>query len=51
MLKVNFDFAKMSENMEFEFNVAVRPQRPYGLLGTGRGAKDVHLDFHTAPEL
>ena len=29
-------------------NVALRPKRPYGLLGTG--AQDVHLDFHTAPE-
>ena len=31
--------------------VAVRPQRPYGLLGTVRGAQDFHLDFHSAPEL
>ena len=29
-----------------EFNVALRPQRPQG-----RGAKDGHLEFHTAPEL
>ena len=28
-----------------QFSVALRPQRPYGLLGTG--AQDVHLDFHT----
>ena len=32
-----------------EFNVALRPHRPYGLLGTG--AQDGHLDFHTAFEL
>ena len=31
------------------FNVALRPQKPYGSLG--RGAQDGHLDFHTAPEL
>ena len=31
------------------FNVALRPQKPKGSLG--RGAQDVHLDFHTAPEL
>ena len=31
-----------------KFNVALRPQRPYGQLQTG--AQDVHLDFHTAPE-
>ena len=31
------------------FSVALRPQRPYELLGWG--AQDVHLDFHTAPEL
>ena len=29
-----------------EFSVALRPQRPSGLLGTDDG----HLDFHTAPE-
>ena len=34
----------------YEINVALRPQRPYGLLRTG-GAQDGHLDFHTAPEL
>ena len=30
-------------------SVALRPQKPSGLLGTG--AQDGHLDFHTAPEL
>ena len=30
-------------------NVASRPQRPQGFLGTGE-AKDAHLDFHTPPE-
>ena len=30
-------------------SVALRPQKPQGLLGTG--AQDSHLDFHTAPEL
>ena len=34
---------------EFEFNVALRPQRPYGPLGTG--AQDFHLHSHTAPDL
>ena len=29
-------------------NVALRTQKPYGLVGTG--AQDGHLDFHTAPE-
>ena len=37
--------------MAFKFNVALRPQRPYGLGYYGRGAQDGHLDFHTAPEL
>ena len=32
-----------------QFNVTLRPQRPYGLLGTG--ALEGRLDFHTAPEL
>ena len=31
-------------------NVALRPERPQGLLGAW-GARDGHLDFHTAPEL
>ena len=31
-----------------QFNVALRPQKPLGLLGTG--SSDGHLDFHTAPE-
>ena len=35
----------------FFFNAALRPQRPYGLLGTGREAQGGHLDFHTALEL
>ena len=30
-------------------SVALRPQKPSGLLGTG--AQDGHLDFHTAPGL
>ena len=34
-----------------KFNVALRPQRPQGLLGRDGGAQDGHLDFHTAPEL
>ena len=34
----------------FDFSVALRPQRPYRLLGTG-GAQNLHLDFVTAPEL
>ena len=34
----------------FFFGVALRQQRPCGLLGTG-GTQDGHLDFHTAPEL
>ena len=33
--------------LNFEFNVALCPQRPYGLIWT----QDGHLDFHTAPEL
>ena len=33
---------------KFDFNVALRPQKPYGLLGTG--AQTCHLDFHTASE-
>ena len=33
------------------FSVALRPQRPCGLLRLGRGVQEVHLDFHTAPEL
>ena len=36
--------------VQLRFNVALRPQTLYGLLGMG-GAQDVHLDFHTAPEL
>ena len=36
--------------MQGSFSVALRPQRPYGLLGSGT-AQDGHLDFHTAPEL
>ena len=31
------------------FSEALRPQRLYGLLRTG--IQNVHLDFHTAPEL
>ena len=38
-----------SESSQFEFTVALRPQRPYGLLGTGN--QDGHLDSHTVPEL
>ena len=30
-------------------SLALRPQKPYGLLGTG--AQGGHLDFRTAPEL
>ena len=36
-------------NAKARFNVALRPQKPYGSLG--RKAQDGHLDFHTAPEL
>ena len=32
---------------QFEFSVALRPQRPYGL----RIVQDGYLDFHTASEL
>ena len=32
----------------FKFNFALRPQRPYGLLGMG--SPGGHLDFHTAPD-
>ena len=41
-----------STNLRFKFSVALRPQRP-NTLRTIRdgGAQDVHLDFHTAPEL
>jgi len=34
-----------------QFNVALRPQKPYRLLYQGRGAQDGHLDVHTAPDL
>ena len=37
------------ESSQFEFTVALRPQRSYGLLGTGD--QDGHLDSHAAPEL
>ena len=30
------------------FSVALQPQRAYGLTGTE--GRDVHLDFHTAPQ-
>ena len=33
-----------------EFNVALRPQRPYGLLQNNE-PQEGHLDFHTAPKL
>ena len=32
------------ESSQFEFTVALRPQRPYGLLGTGN--QDGHFDSH-----
>ena len=35
----------------FFSSVALRPQRPQGLSGTGSGAQDVHLDSLAAPEL
>ena len=35
--------------LTFWLSVALRPTKTVGLLGTG--AQDVHLDFHTAPEL
>ena len=38
-----------SQPSTFKFNVALRPQGPYGLFG--RGAQDSHLDIHTAPDL
>ena len=31
-----------------EFSVALRPQRPCGLLGTGQDTQQGHLDFHAA---
>ena len=39
-----------------KFNVALRPQRPYGLFETGGSGRPpllshTYLDFHTAPEL
>ena len=40
--------------VEFKFNVALRPQRPHGLLiirTVGRGDQDGHTNFHTDPEL
>ena len=40
---------RTSMQLLFEYDVALLPQRPYGLLGTG--ARDVFLDFHIAPEL
>ena len=36
-------------NAEAWFNIALRPRKPEGSLGTG--AQDGHLEFHTAPEL
>ena len=38
-----------SDTREFEFKIALRPQRAYGILGSG--AHDVHLVFYTAPEM
>ena len=43
-------FLRGGTDSEFSF-VALRPQRKYGLLGTGREAQDGHLDFHTPPQL
>ena len=36
-------------NAEARFNNPLGPRKPEGSLG--RTAQDVHLDFHTAPEL
>ena len=36
-------------NAEAWFSIALRSRKPRGSLG--RTAQDVHLDFHTAPEL
>ena len=36
--------------VQFDFSVASRPQRPYGLLRDGEPS-GVHLDIHTSPEL
>ena len=36
-------------NAEARFNKSLRPRKPEGLLE--RTARDVHLDYHTAPEL
>ena len=36
-------------NAEARFSNSLRPRKPEGSLG--RTAQDVHLDFHTAPEL
>ena len=42
----------MTEHRAIEFSVALRPQRPYGLLGDGESrVQDGHLDVHTLPEL
>ena len=42
-------FQKCLIIITFWFSVALRPQEPWGLLGTGSQAR--HLDFHTAPDL
>ena len=42
----------MTEHRAIEFSVALRPQRPYGLLGDVESrVQDGHLDVHTLPEL
>ena len=43
MIAVHWSFTPSS------FSVALRPQKPSGLLGTG--AQDSHFNFHTAPLL
>ena len=40
--------SSVSQAFRFCFSVALRPQKPLGLLGT-RGAQDVHRDCHYSP--
>ena len=47
-IRYTFTAASGRENRSSS-SVALRPQKPYNY--GPRGAQDVHLDFHTAPEL
>ena len=44
-------FTHLLNSDQFKFNVALRPQRPCGLLCFSKPAQDVSLDFHTALDL